>query len=97
MQAKQLEEEQKTLLAQLGSIGLQKKAINKRMPQIEEEQRKLVRAVIQRVGVDQFNAARIDGNNLYVEVPGELRTMPPPAPGGDAQSPAPNGHAADQN
>lgn len=90
--AKGLEEEQRNLLAQLGSISLQKKNIKKRLPQIEDEQRKLVRGVVARVGVDQFNAARIDGNNLILDIP---EGMPTPQP--IDLAPPPNGHAADQS
>lgn len=66
------EDEQRNLLAQLGSMSLQKKAIMKRLPEIEEEQRKLVRRVVARVGVEQFSAARIANGNVLVDVPDEL-------------------------
>jgi hypothetical protein len=68
-QVKQLEEEQRQLLAQYGSLELQRKAIKKRLPQIEEQQRGIVRNAVQRLGVTQFNAARIDGSNIVVDVP----------------------------
>jgi hypothetical protein len=68
-QASQLEDEQRTLLAQFGSIELQRKAIRKRLPQIEEQQRTLVRNVVQRVGVTQFTAARLEQGNLLVDIP----------------------------
>jgi hypothetical protein len=87
--ARQLEEEQRNLLAQLGSMTLQKKAINKRLPQIEEEQRKLVRSAVGRCGVEQFSAARIDGTNLLIEIPDA-----PPAPLMPIDGGKPNGSAA---
>jgi DNA anti-recombination protein RmuC len=92
--AKQLEEEQRNLLAQLGSMGLQKKAINKRLPQIEEEQRKLVRGVVSRVGVEQFSAARIDGTNLLIEIPDAPAPAPAPALPVPIDGGKPNGSAA---
>jgi hypothetical protein len=81
-QTKQLEEEQRNLLAQFGAIEIQRKQIRKRLPQIEEEQRKLVRNVTQRVGIEQFNAARIDGGNLLLDLPDQPL---PPTGDGDSQ------------
>jgi hypothetical protein len=78
-QAKQLEDEQRQLLAQYGSLELQRKAIKKRLPQIEEQQRGIVRNAIGRIGVTQFSAARIDGTNLLVEVPDETPAAAPVA------------------
>lgn len=90
---RQLEEEQRSLLAQLGAMTLDKKRIRKRLPQIEEEQRKLVRGVVQRCNVQQFNAARIDGNNLLLDLPDA--PPPPTAPAIDGGKP--NGAPALEN
>jgi hypothetical protein len=70
-QARQLDDEQQRLLAQFGSLELQRRAIKKRLPQIEEQQRGIVRNAISRLNITQFNAARIDGTNLLVEVSDE--------------------------
>jgi hypothetical protein len=91
-QAQQLQNEQRDLLAQLGSMSLEKKRISKRIPQIEEDQRKLVRSAVARVGVDQFSAARIDGSNLILEVPDQAAPAPPGA--SDQQSAAHTNGAA---
>jgi len=90
-QAKQLEEEQRNLLAQLGSMSLQKKQITKRLPQIEEEQRRMIRGVVERCGVSQYNFARVDGSNLVVEVPDQ---PPPPMENSKPESAAHTNGAA---
>jgi len=90
-QVQALETEQRNLLAQLGQMSLEKKRITKRLPQIEEAQRGLVRTVVQRVGVEVFNAARIDGANLLLDIP-DAPLAPPAPPDGK-----PNGSAALEN
>jgi len=91
-QARALEDEQRNLLAQLGSMSLQKKQITKRLPQIEEEQRKFLRSAVARVGVEQFNAARIEGPNLLVDIPDQPAA--PPTGDGSQQSAAHTNGAA---
>src|SRR5215467_4368803 len=78
-QASQLEEEQKTLLARYGALEIDRKNIRKRLPQIEEQQRGLIRNIVQRLGIQQFNAARVDGNNVIVDTPDQPALVPPAA------------------
>ena len=74
-----LEEEQKTLLARYGSMEIERKNIRKRLPQIEEQQRALLRNVVQRLGIQQFNAARIDGSNIILDLPDQPAPVVPTA------------------
>jgi hypothetical protein len=68
-QAQQLEEEHRNLLAEYGRITLSGQQIRKLLPGLEEKQRALLRSVVARNGVNQFNAARFDGANVIVDVP----------------------------
>jgi hypothetical protein len=76
-----IEEEHKQLLARYGATQLDRKQILKAIPVCEEKQRSLMRDIIARQGVTQFNAARFDGANVIVDVPDEpVAEMLPPAP-----------------
>lgn len=75
-QVVQLEDEHRTLLAQYGALEIDRRRIRKRLPQIEEQQRALVRTVVGRLGVTQFNAARLEGPNLILDVPGDPQPQP---------------------
>lgn len=77
-QARQLEDEQRNLLAQYGTLELNRRSIRKRLPQIEEQQRGLVRSVVGRLGISNFNAARIVEGAIQVDVPDEAPALAPP-------------------
>ena len=79
-QAAQLEGEHRDLLAQLGAISLDRKRIKKALPANEEKQRGLLRRVIDRHGVEQYTAARLQGTNLVVEIPDAPPALPAPPP-----------------
>jgi hypothetical protein len=68
-QVQQLEEEHRNLLAEYGRITLTGQQIRKVLPGLEEKQRALLRSVVARNGVMQFNTARFDGANVIVDVP----------------------------
>lgn len=74
----QLENEQRNLLAQLGAISIDKKRIKKALPANEEKQRALLRKIVERHGVTQYTAARLQSGNLVVEVPDEAVEVIPP-------------------
>lgn len=86
-QSQQLEAERLDLLAQLGAMKLEDERIRARLPQVVEEQRKLVRGTVQRLGIERYNSAIFREGNVIVDVPDE-----PPAPpaGNEPAPPAPD-------
>ena len=79
-QAYQLEEQQKNLMARYGAITLERAAIRKQIPLLEEQQRTLLRSLLAAHNVSEFQAARIEGGNLMVQMPDEPPAAPVPIP-----------------
>ena len=70
-QAMAIDDERKNALAQYGAVELERKRIRKLLPTLDERQRTMVRTVLSRLKIDQFNGARIDNGNLLVDLPDE--------------------------
>lgn len=77
-EAAALEQEHRNLLAQYGALMIDKARIRKALPASEEKQRALLRRCLERHGVTQFNAARMDGPNILVELPDAPEALTPP-------------------
>jgi hypothetical protein len=75
--ASAIDEERKNLLAQYGALELERKRIRKTLPSLDERQRAMVRTVLSRLKIDQFNGARIDNGNLIVDLPDEAVAAAP--------------------
>ena len=75
-EAAALEAEHRNLLAQYGALMIDKARIKKALPASEEKQRQLLRRCLERHGVTQFNAARMDGMNILVDLPDEAALAP---------------------
>lgn len=88
-EAAQLENEHKNLLAQYGALEIDRKRIKKAIPAAEEKQRALLRRILANHGITSFNAAKLDGMNILVDVPegapeAPVVMMPPKRVNGEA-------------
>ena len=68
-QAAQLQQENERLLMRYGSATLELEACRNLLPKVQEKQRDLVSAAVQRQGVTNFIGARIEGNSLVCQMP----------------------------
>jgi hypothetical protein len=73
-----LEDERRNLLAQFGGLTYELEGVRQQIPQLDQRRRLFVERVALRAGVTQFRTARIEGNNLIVDV--EEAEPAPPAP-----------------
>ena len=70
-QSRELDQLVNALYQQYGQIQRQREQIQERLPQVEDQQRALVRNVVARLGINVFHAARIVEPNILVDVPDE--------------------------
>jgi hypothetical protein len=84
MRVQQLQAENQQLLARYGAATLELESIKPALGQVQERQRDLIGQALARHGVQNFQAARIEGTNLIARLPDELMTgatgvtAPPP-------------------
>jgi phosphoglycolate phosphatase-like HAD superfamily hydrolase len=70
-QAQQLDEERKTVLAQIGALTLDMEAARAQLPIVEQRRRQHLQNLVQQHGVTEYRSARIEGPNLICDVPDE--------------------------
>lgn len=92
-QAAQLQQENERLLMRYGSATLELEACRSLLPKVQEKQRDLVSAAVQRQGVTNFIGARIEGNSLVCQMPDVALDAPAgyPLPVMDSGGGKPNG------
>ena len=74
-QAQQLDEERRTVLAQIGALTLDMEAARAQLPIVEQRRRQHLQSLVDQHGIKEYRSARIEGNNLICDMP----DMPVPA------------------
>jgi hypothetical protein len=94
-QQRSLEEERKTLLAQLGMLTLDRETLIERLRSLDIRSRCLVNAIAQRHGINEYRQLYIQGNQLIGDVfeqPAPPLNLPlSPAPKSETTAPLVNG------
>lgn len=67
-QAQQLDEERKTILAQIGALTLDMESARAQLPIVEQKRRQHLQNLIQQYCVGDYRAAKLEDGNLICDV-----------------------------
>jgi hypothetical protein len=79
-QAQQIDEERKTVLAQIGALTLDMETARAQLPVVEQKRRQYLANLVQLYGITDYRAARLEGGNLICDLPDAPQAQAPPDP-----------------
>jgi len=76
-QATALDEERKTVLAQIGALTLDMETARAALPVVEQKRREFLASLVKQYQVGDYRSARLEGSNLICDMPDPPQAMPP--------------------